>query len=212
MSVFVVYLRRPSSDDKRSDPFWEFGSFGRTGCHSHNLLSRNCRIEPGVSSVLFLQGGEGCIRAVALAEVSDITPFTIAAKDGKPQQQGRELKWKKIRGPYVFEEAPFLIGNHDGRSDFPAFSKKLGGTQRDTRVAGAASKLRARATELEMAVALEVREVFARWKGAKASAFHETIEDGPWRRRMAGVEAAERKDREARYAALTKGRSSRPCR
>ena len=32
MSLYLVFLRRPESlDDRRSDPFWEFGSFGRTG-------------------------------------------------------------------------------------------------------------------------------------------------------------------------------------
>ena len=35
--VFIVHLRRPKKNDPeemRSDPFWEFGSFGCTGCHS----------------------------------------------------------------------------------------------------------------------------------------------------------------------------------
>jgi hypothetical protein len=41
--VFVVMLRRPRKNDRRSDPFWEFGSFGCTGCHGKNLLHpKNC--------------------------------------------------------------------------------------------------------------------------------------------------------------------------
>lgn len=38
--IFIVHLRQPSNnaDEKRSDPFWEFGSFGLTGCHCKNLL------------------------------------------------------------------------------------------------------------------------------------------------------------------------------
>ena len=37
--VILVHLRRPRSrSDKRDDPFWEFGSFGITGCHARNLL------------------------------------------------------------------------------------------------------------------------------------------------------------------------------
>ena len=37
--IFFVHLRRPkNSGDQRADPFYEFGSFGCTGCHSWNLL------------------------------------------------------------------------------------------------------------------------------------------------------------------------------
>ena len=40
--VVIVCLRQPikdNPDEKRSDPFWEFGSFGCTGCHSTNLMN-----------------------------------------------------------------------------------------------------------------------------------------------------------------------------
>jgi hypothetical protein len=38
--VVVVLLRQPRKDisEMRTDPFWEFGSFGLTGCHQRNLL------------------------------------------------------------------------------------------------------------------------------------------------------------------------------
>ena len=35
-NVFFVHLRRPNRsdpDEQRDDPFYEFGSFGCTGCH-----------------------------------------------------------------------------------------------------------------------------------------------------------------------------------
>ena len=37
--VILVLLRQPSSavTERRDDPFWEFGSFGCTGCHGRNL-------------------------------------------------------------------------------------------------------------------------------------------------------------------------------
>jgi hypothetical protein len=212
MSLFAVYLRRPHGDDPRTDPFWEFNSFGRTGCHASNLLSPRCRIEPAVSSVVFLQGGEGCIRAVALADVSEIVRFTLAARDGKPQREGRELRWRSIIGPFVFESAPLLIDNR-GNSDFKRIVAWLmKGSQRDTPVAGAASKLRARATALDGPMAIEVRDLFARWKGQSASAFHETIEEGAWRQRMTAREDAQRSERKKTYAALTGARVSRACR
>ena len=40
--VIIVLLRRPyrhQSDERRDDPFWEFGSFGCTGCHRTNLMN-----------------------------------------------------------------------------------------------------------------------------------------------------------------------------
>ena len=40
LRVFFVVLRQPrSKEDLRSDPFWEYRSFGRTGCHGRNLLN-----------------------------------------------------------------------------------------------------------------------------------------------------------------------------
>jgi hypothetical protein len=41
-SMFLVLLRRPKSDpsESRDDPFWEFGSFGCTGCHAKLLHPR----------------------------------------------------------------------------------------------------------------------------------------------------------------------------
>jgi hypothetical protein len=51
--VIIVHLRRPKTADpkeSRSDPFWEFGSFGITGCHSENLMHpRNSRKLEGVT-------------------------------------------------------------------------------------------------------------------------------------------------------------------
>lgn len=38
-SVFMVVLRQPQKNDQRSDPFWEFGSFGVTKCHAKNSIS-----------------------------------------------------------------------------------------------------------------------------------------------------------------------------
>lgn len=212
MSLFVVYLRRPHGNDQRSDPFWEFNSFGRTGCHSRNLLSPRCRIEPGVSSVLFLQGGAGSIRAVALAEVSEIVSFTLPARGQKSKREGRELRWGSIIGPFVFESAPLLLDN-DRNSEFQMLAEYLlKRTRRNTPVAAVASRLRARAKELDAPFAVEVRDLFARWKGRLASAFHETIEEGPWRQRMAAVAVDQKEQRKKAYAALTSGSTSRTCR
>jgi hypothetical protein len=41
--VIIVMLRQPRLDDPnemRTDPLWEFGSFGCTGCHRKSLMTR----------------------------------------------------------------------------------------------------------------------------------------------------------------------------
>jgi hypothetical protein len=60
--MFVVMLRRPRKNDRRSDPFWEFGSFGCTGYHGKNLLHpKNCQIRNG-DRLALVQGGKGGLR------------------------------------------------------------------------------------------------------------------------------------------------------
>ena len=61
--VIIVMLRRPRKNDPRKDPFFEYGSFGLTGCHRTNLLANKaaagCRLA-------FAQGGPSGFRLVML--------------------------------------------------------------------------------------------------------------------------------------------------
>jgi hypothetical protein len=58
-------LRRPRKNDRRTDPFWELGSFGCSGCHGKNLLHpKNCQISNG-DRLAFVQGGKGGLPAAA---------------------------------------------------------------------------------------------------------------------------------------------------
>ena len=57
--VIIVHLRRPNVDlsEKRSDPFWEYGSFGITKCHNKNLMNpKNADKLKGIRFA-FAQGG-----------------------------------------------------------------------------------------------------------------------------------------------------------
>ena len=58
--LFIVLLRRPKSEagEMRSDPFWEYGSFGLTGCHSKNLLSLRNMDNLNYGRLAFVQGGK----------------------------------------------------------------------------------------------------------------------------------------------------------
>src|SRR5687767_7698431 len=109
MRVYFVYLRRPSRmDDRRNDPFWEFGSFGKTGCHSRNLLHpKKSPLEDG-DRLAFLQGGNQEIRVIGL------TPPIEVARAGTRI----ELRWDKSYRPLPYSAAPLLISNNE-ETDFP---------------------------------------------------------------------------------------------
>jgi hypothetical protein len=64
--VIVVMLRVPkrTAGESRDDPFWEFGSFGCTGCHRHNLLNPRRSSELRGARFGFVQGGDDGLRLV----------------------------------------------------------------------------------------------------------------------------------------------------
>ena len=116
--VFIVVLRRPklsNPHEKREDPFWEFGSFGSTGCHRRNLLNPNeakDRLEG--ARLAFAQGGREGFKLVML------TP-PVRIDDSKCPC---ESKWKRDQMPFRYEDAPLLV-DYDGRSDFPFLQRRF---------------------------------------------------------------------------------------
>lgn len=76
-SLFFVHLRQPrSSDDPRTDPKYDKGSFGSTGCHNSNLLCPKRileRIGKG-DRFVFLQGGKNEKKGCSTIKISFITP------------------------------------------------------------------------------------------------------------------------------------------
>ncbi|MGA2191601.1 MAG: hypothetical protein ABSH33_24090 [Steroidobacteraceae bacterium] len=168
MSVFFVYLRQPGGlDDRRNDPFWEFGSFGRTGCHSKNLLHpKNSRIVDG-DRLAFLQGGNGEIRVVGLTP-----PIRVAGTTERI-----ELKWDKVYRPVPFVLAPILI-NNDGDTAFATVhgALRLADTNRPTFCGSAASRLRSRATAVSHDLAHELVQWFSGSPRPKIVSYPEAIQ------------------------------------
>jgi hypothetical protein len=61
--VYIVHLRRPKSarvepNERRDDPFWEFGSFGCTRCHSDNLMHPKHAKELDEARLAFVKAGK----------------------------------------------------------------------------------------------------------------------------------------------------------
>ena len=87
--VFIVMLRRPLKNDRRSDPFWEFGSFGCTGCHGKNLLHpKNCQIRNG-DRLAFVQGGKSGLRLLLVTPPVQCIKYPIARI---------EVRWAPLHG------------------------------------------------------------------------------------------------------------------
>jgi hypothetical protein len=150
--VVIVHLRQPFRSDpseKRSDPFWEFGSFGITTCHANNLM------KPGNSKRLknvrlaFAQGGKGEMKLVFLSPpISKVVEY----------EDRSEVLWER-RAPFKFCKAPLLIDN-DGNSDFPMLVKSMLSARRTTWLGRFSSKFRSRTAYLEAALGKEIIAVF----------------------------------------------------
>jgi hypothetical protein len=160
--VFFVHLRRPDSasknpDEKRSDPFYEFGSFGCTTCHSKNLLHPKHAEELKGARLAFVQGGNRGSRLVFL------TPHITVKK----WKYNCEARWIPAEMPFKYKEAPILVSN-SGQSDFPLvkqFALQAHGKKIEGRLC---SKIRSRAIPLDPKLAHEVIKVY-KGKRAKAS-------------------------------------------
>lgn len=153
--VIFVMLRQPDRSDpeeSRSDPFYEFGCFGITGCHQTNLL--NDAAAQG-ARLAFVQGGPDQLRLVHITP-----PVSIEAK-------GRQLvaTWKPADMPLRFQDAPVLVENRPAIRN-TALLKFLKGTNRSTPVAQFTSRFRARKEALPEDIA---KEILGTWDTATAA-------------------------------------------
>jgi hypothetical protein len=150
--VIVVTLRRPrlnNPDEMRTDPFWEFGSFGCTGCHKRNLMNPNKVHLLQGARLAFAQGGDEGFKLVHLS------PSVKTVHHGN----FAEVKWLPAIMPFKYAQAPLLI-NNDGKSDFPLLRNFIAHTNRSSWEGKFSSKFRSRREPVEMDLANEIIEVF----------------------------------------------------
>ena len=161
MSIYTVYLRQPAGlHDRRCDPFWEFGSFGSTGCHSSNLLHpRRSPLTAG-DRLVFLQGAPGEVRAIAMTP-----PIRIGGHSAR-----LEALWDPAYRPLPYAQAALFI-NNAGQTDFPSLLAMLKGVRRDTPCSAVGSKFRSRCSPLDSALAAELTAWFNRSHGQAAEYF-----------------------------------------
>jgi hypothetical protein len=160
--VVLVMLRRPRVDDKnetRTDPLWEFGSFGCTGCHRANLMNPNRLAELNGTRLAFAQNGPEGVKLVHL------TPPIRILHHGS----FGEAKWSPAKMPLSYRCAPTLVSNYEF-SDFPLLNKMLVGVLRGSPVARFASKFRSRREPLPPSVGAQIISVYeeSRKRGGRA--------------------------------------------
>lgn len=152
--VILVNLRRPKLRDPyemRTDPLWEFGSFGCTGCHKRNLMNPNKIHLLEGARLAFAQGGDAGFKLVHLS------PPVITVDHG----DFAEVRWFPVTMPLKYARAPLLI-NNEGESDFPLLRKFLAHTRRPSWESKFASRFRSRREPVEKDVSKEIIEVFER--------------------------------------------------
>jgi hypothetical protein len=133
--VVIVILRQPSSaiSERRDDPFWEFGSFGCTGCHSRNLMHPKRAHELNGARLAFVQGGPLGFRLVHVTEEIWM----------KPLGADFEARWPTGQMPLAYCSAPLVVDN-EGKSDIPKLAMETHSIARSTPVARFASAFRSR--------------------------------------------------------------------
>ncbi len=164
--VVFVMLRQPDRSDpeeSRSDPFYEFGCFGLTGCHQRNLLSDS---SADGARLAFVQGGEDELRLVFVTP-----PVSVAWR-------GTRLvaNWKPAEMPLRFVDAPVLVDNRAPKRN-TALVEFLKNTKRPTPVAKFTSRFRSRKLPLAEELAIEVLEAWnaAARNGRRSATYVEAL-------------------------------------
>jgi hypothetical protein len=173
--VILVMLRRPRSDpdEARTDPLWEFGSFGTTGCHYSNLMHVARIDELTGKRFAFVQGGRRGMRLV------HVTPPVIA----RLVNSGRcgEVRWNPAVMPLRYENSPCIADNSE-YSDVPLMLEYIRAKGGATFEQKFGSAFRSRRTPVRGEVGRELVEVYERWRVAHPEAIAQTYVDAlPWR-------------------------------
>jgi hypothetical protein len=205
--VFLVHLRRPKPNDERTDPLYEFGSFGCTKCHGTNLLHPRHAGDLEGARLAFVQGGESGSRLVFLTP-----PITV-----KVWTTNCEVRWTPREMPFKYLEAPLLISN-DGRSQFPSIKRFVRTARCPTWESCLSSLFRSRTKPLPPATAAELIAIYERARRessptAISSKYYEALPtvrkiDRNRARTRQGLIRALHAEKEKKRT----GRTTRPCR
>jgi hypothetical protein len=160
--VILVMLRQPKmsiSEESRSDPYWEFGSFGSTYCHSRNLMNPRRALELNGAQFAFAQGGPAGIR---LVHVTPPIRMRIRKKGALA-----EATWTPAEMPLRYDSSPLLV-DAAGQSDCPALLQDIRGVRRSTWLGKFASAFRSRRCPVAGVIGAELLRTYHNWREAHA--------------------------------------------
>jgi hypothetical protein len=172
--VVVVILRLPKGEsadpnEMRTDPLWEFGSFGCTGCHRRNLMNPSKLAELNGARLAFAQNGPLGFKLVHL------TPPVRILHHGS----FGEVRWSPAKMPLSYASAPTLVNNL-GFSHVPNLLNMICDVRRSSPVARFASKFRARRVPLPGLIGERMIAVYDRVRsdgGVVAQSYADAL---PW--------------------------------
>ena len=159
--MVIVMLRQPkmnNAEESRSDPYWEFGSFGSTHCHSRNLMNPRRVSELDGSLFAFAQGGPNGIRLV------HVTP-PIRMRIRKNGTLA-EATWTPVEMPLRYDSSPLLI-DAAGQSDCPALIQDIRGVHRTSWIAKFASAFRSRRRPIAGVIGAQLLHIYRAWREAR---------------------------------------------
>jgi hypothetical protein len=172
--IVVVILRLPRGktvdpNEMRTDPLWEFGSFGCTGCHRKNLMNPSKLAELNGARLAFAQNGPLGFKLVHLTP-----PVSI-----RDHLSFGEAKWSPVEMPLSYASAPTLVNNF-GMSDVPHLLTMLRGVRRSSPVARFASKFRARRVPLPRLIGEQMAAVYDRVRSNGGVVAQSYVDALPW--------------------------------
>ena len=156
--VVIVMLRQPRLEDPtemRTDPLWELGSFGCTGCHRKNLMNPKKLIEHDGARLAFAQNGQLGLKLV------HVTPPVRMIHHGMLG----EATWAPAAMPMRYDSAPTLL-NNSGASDVSSLVPMIRNVRRGSPVAQFASKFRSRRQPLPYHIGQELLQVYSRFRAS----------------------------------------------
>jgi hypothetical protein len=154
--VILVMLRQPKLNnprEMRTDPLWEFGSFGCTGCHRKNLMNLKKLTELEGIHFGFAQNGP---RGVKLVHVTPPVRMRHHGAFG-------EATWSPAEMPLTYASAPTLVNNL-GASDIPELIELIRDVHRGTPIAQFSSKFRSRRLPVPPSVGKRILETYKRFR------------------------------------------------
>jgi hypothetical protein len=187
-TVIVVMLRRPrlnEPNEMRTDPLWEFGSFGCTGCHGRNLMNPKRLAEHNGSRFAFVQNGHLGIKLV------HITPPVRAVL----HSGFGEVAWEPREMPLQYDTAPLIV-SRSGESDTPTILHLIRGARRRGPIAQFSSKFRSCRQPLPDSAGRELVEVYERTRNSGAAVSRSYVDALPYPPPLIDL------DREATYRRL----------